>query len=93
MRRTATVQEDALSPDEARELAGLVAAADLPAGASEQGERAMTASPDAFHYRLTVEVGGRKYSLQLSDTDMPARLRPLINWLTKRASAGGASTS
>lgn len=87
MRRTCTVDSDALPAEEAEEVRSLVQAADIATLASHPA-RSDSIRPDAFRYRLTIEIGGRQHTVEVTDTDMPASLRPLVKWLAKRASAG-----
>jgi hypothetical protein len=90
-RRAYAVDADTLPADEAKELRDLVQAADFSAlGARPTGEGASPARPDAYHYRLAVEGGGQRHTITVSDTDMPTALRPLVKWLTKRASPGSS---
>ncbi|HEX7176189.1 MAG TPA: protealysin inhibitor emfourin [Pyrinomonadaceae bacterium] len=91
MRRSFKVDTDELAADEAEELRGLLAEADIPSAASRQNaERAGAARPrpDAFHYRLVVEDDEDTRTVVASDADMPESLRPLVQWLTKRSTPG-----
>lgn len=82
----AAADEDALGPEERDELRKLVADADpwtLPAALAPPVPR-----PDRFHYRLTVEDGGRRREIRLSEEALPERLRPLVRWLEQRMGPG-----
>lgn len=74
-----------LSPEEAQELYGLVAQLDIASLATHLINK--PPKPDTFLYRVVVEDHGGQYTIQASDADMPASLRPLIEWLTNLALA------
>ena len=91
MRLSAMINSESLSQEEARRLRELVDAAgffELPREiiGPEQGT-------DRFLYTLTVEVQGRRHTVQTSEAAAPAALRSLINWLTKVARRQQRSTS
>lgn len=89
MRMTATVNTESLSPDKARELRDMVDAAaffDLPALIA-----APTLEADRFRYKLTVEVEGRRHTVEMSDAAVPDALRPLLQKLTVAARSPGSS--
>jgi len=82
-RMVATVDTESLSEEEARLLRSLVDAArffDLPPTIS-----APVRIPDQFQYRLTVEVEGRRHTVEMSEATAPAELRPLLRRLTEVA--------
>jgi hypothetical protein len=83
-----TVSLDAaeLPEEEARELERLIREADvfdLP----RFGFASPGAAVDAFEYDLRVAWGKRRRHVRLDDTQVPARLRPLLNYLAVRAGA------
>ena len=86
MRRPAlVVRTDALTPDAARELTELVAAArsappPAPGGAGP--------APDAMGYSITVEDGGQPALLRQSDTGMSRAFAALLDWIRRHAGAG-----
>jgi hypothetical protein len=84
-RRSCTVDADSLPEGEAKEFHDLVREANVPALAGHSPAEGEPARPDAFRYRLTLEDGGRQHALEVGESAMPATLRPLIKWLTKRA--------
>ena len=86
MRRTCTLDIDNLPADEANEFRKLLEGADV-ASVPANTSRSVAVRPDAFRYRLAIEVDGRQNIVEVSDADMPASLRPLVKWLAKRASA------
>jgi hypothetical protein len=87
-RRTLALDADALPAPEAEELRGLVRAAGAAlAGQSSGGG---PDRPDAFRYRLTIDDGGRRHTIEVGEREVPPALRPLLNWLAKRASPGKA---
>ena len=80
MRAAATVDTESLPQEEARKLREMVDASDffnLPAKfpAPERGA-------DYFLYRITVDDGGRKHTVEVSEPSVPAQMRPLIKSLT-----------
>ena len=83
IRTTATIDAGSLSPEEARRLRELVDNAgffDLPPVLSASAPGA-----DRFQYKITIETGNRKHTVELSDAAAPASLRPLLQWLTQAA--------
>ena len=69
-----------LPPTEAEEVARLVDSAhffELP-----QAIRATQPGADRFRYKLAVEAGVQKHSIEVDDAAMPEKLRPLLSWLT-----------
>jgi len=73
-----------LPAEEAARLRSLVAEADLDA-AGDAAARATVPVPDAYHYRLTVVAGGRRWDLSLSDPQVPPDLRPLLRTILASA--------
>ncbi|GAA2786689.1 hypothetical protein GCM10010470_21270 [Saccharopolyspora taberi] len=82
------------------ELATSVRAADLDdesrgvlerhleqAGVERLAERSPITGPgaDMFQYEVTVERGGTRSSVVVSQTALPEELRPLVEWLEQRA--------
>ena|ERR1700754_4065543 len=87
MNRDYTVDLANLPAEEAEELQKLITQLDIAGLASHPISK--PPQPDAFYYRVVIEDHGGQYTIQTSDADMPASLRPLVEWLTKRASLGG----
>jgi len=83
MRLTATIDGEALAPDEQRQLEELVTAADFFALPG----RLATPSPgaDRFQYRVTVERGDQRHTVVVEEAASPPALRPLMEWLTRAA--------
>ncbi len=83
MRLVATVDSQTLPLEEAGNLDGMVETAgffDLPSVIA-----AKTPGPDRFQYRLTVETPDRRHRVEVDEAAAPARLRPLLEWLTTLA--------
>lgn len=83
IKMTAVLDTESLPPGDARRLQEMVDASgflNLPEffPAPEKGA-------DYFQYKLTVESEGRKHPVEVSEPSVPAKLRPLIDWLTKAA--------
>jgi hypothetical protein len=79
-RLVATVDSQMLPPEDAGNLHGMVEAAgffDLPSVIA-----AKTPGADRFQYRLTVETPDRRHRVEVDEAAVPARLRPLLEWLT-----------
>jgi hypothetical protein len=81
--RTASVDTDSLSDEESRQLHELVARA----GVSELAGRrpAESAARDQYAYLLTVEHSGQSHRIEVTDSDMPASVRPLVDYMRSRA--------
>jgi hypothetical protein len=81
---SASVATDQLPAADASELEWLVASA----GLREMQTGAPGALPDAYMYRLSTTFDdGSQHEVELSEVTVPPRLRPLIRWLTSRATA------
>lgn len=81
LRLSATIESDSLSNQEADELCKLVEDAgffDLPADITSP-----KAQPDQFVYAVTVETEARRHSVRVDDSAAPARLQPLLDWLSR----------
>lgn len=79
----ATVDADSLPRLEAEKLDKLVEEAnffDLPAHITAPSQGA-----DQFEYKVTVERGGQRHTVETSDQAAPDALRPLLRELTLRA--------
>jgi hypothetical protein len=83
MNRNYTADLAELSAEDADELRRLVAQLDIAGLANHLINK--PPRPDTFFYKVVVEDHGGQYTIQASDADMPASLRPLIDWLTKRS--------
>jgi len=83
MRLATTIQSDNLSAEEAGKLWDLIEAAsffDQPATSPGPVPGA-----DRFQYKIAVEAGDRRHTIQVNDAAGPAELRPLGQWLTNAA--------
>lgn len=79
MRTSVNLDTKSLPKDEADKLHELVDKAgffNLPASFPVPKRGA-----DYFQYRLTVEMDGRKHTVEVSDPEVPASLRPLLQSL------------
>lgn len=73
------VELNSLQPDQASRLMNMVEKADffnIPSNLS------MSATPDEFHYKVTVDNGGEHHIVRATDTTMPKTLQPLVRELT-----------
>jgi hypothetical protein len=76
--QTKIVDSASLSQQEAASLHQMMDAAgffELPSTISS------TPQPDRFQYRITVEQEGKQHSVEVGETAVPAKLKPLLNWL------------
>jgi hypothetical protein len=86
-RRSYTVDTADLAPDEAQALTALVQASGiLAAGEDAAAPRAV---PGRYTYRITVEQDGQRHCVRVSEVDLTDTLRPLVDWLSQRATASG----
>jgi hypothetical protein len=79
IRQTTSVDTTRLAADQAQELVVRVDAANffaLPAII-----RSPRPQPDRFQFALTVEDDGRRHTVTVSESSVPAELRQLIEWL------------
>lgn len=81
LRLSATIESDSLPNQEADDLCKLVEDAgffDLPADITSP-----KAQPDQFVYAVTVETEARRHTVRVDDSTAPARLQPLLDWLSR----------
>jgi hypothetical protein len=82
MRWTAQVDSANLSPEDAQKLAKLIADARF----FDQPEHfPATEVPDGFGYTITVEMNGKRYTVNMAQDTVPAEMQPLVEWLSSRA--------
>jgi hypothetical protein len=83
MRLVATIDGEALAPDERAQLEELISAVDFFA----LPERLASPLPgaDRFQYRITVEQGEQRHTIVIGEATTPPALRPLLEWLTRAA--------
>ena len=81
MQFAATIDGEALTPDERAQFEELITAVDFFA----LPERLVAPSPgaDRFQYRVTVERGEERHTVVISEAVAPPALRPLLDWLTR----------
>ena len=79
----AAVDEKDLAPDEAQKLRRLVEEADF----FNLSKKIMPRSPrpDRFQYELSLEESSRQHTVTTSEEVLPAKLKPLVNWLMEKA--------
>jgi len=82
LRQKLEIDTDDLTPDDARDLLGLVKHAQRSrVNPDPHSDR----SRDAFRYRVTITDGDVTHTVTASDAEMPEALVPLIDWLSDRA--------
>lgn len=79
---TKAIDTQDLSPSETQQLEQLVKESNFfqltsIAEASPQ--------PDRFGYTLSIEMNGRTHSIELSETNLPERVRSIIEWVQAHA--------
>lgn len=79
---TKTIESQNLSPTEAEQLENLVKESNF-----FQLTSIVEASPqpDRFGYTLSVEMDGRKHSIEVSETNLPEKVRSLVEWVQNKA--------
>lgn len=80
------IDTGSLPPEEANKLKKMVAEAgffDLPAQLSSP-----TPGADQFQYKVTIEEGDRRHTVETDDQAAPDSLWPLLRELTVRARSG-----
>ena len=83
LRLIATVDAGALALEEARKLQAMVEEArffELPSTLSH-----VQPGADRFQYTVTVEIQGRRHTVEIAEGAAPPRLRPLLDRLTAKA--------
>jgi hypothetical protein len=76
------VDEKDLAPDEAQKLRQLVEEADFFNSPGKMMAR--SPQPDRFQYELRLEEKGRQHTVTISEEAMPAKLKPLVQWLMEK---------
>jgi hypothetical protein len=77
------VDEKDLAPDEAQKLRQMIDEAgffNLPGRIIPRSPQ-----PDRFQYELKLEKDGRQHTVTVSEEVLPAKLKPLVNWLMGKA--------
>ncbi|MGB7573906.1 MAG: protealysin inhibitor emfourin [Thermodesulfobacteriota bacterium] len=77
------VDEKDLAPGEAQKLRQLVEEADFFNSPGKITSR--SPQPDRFQYELRLEEKGRQHAVTVSEEVMPAKLKPLVQWLMGKA--------
>jgi hypothetical protein len=83
MRMACEIVSEQLRPDEQQRLSQLVADSGL-----FEMRAARYQDPDGadrFEYAITIDTGSGTHAVRVAEARLPARLRPLIRWLTKAA--------
>jgi len=79
IRLRGSIDTDTLPPEEAKSWQALVEKAQL--GRIRQSSRAGGRTRDSFEYWLTVEEGGKRSSVRMTDETLPPSATPLIDRL------------
>jgi hypothetical protein len=79
---SAHVNTDQLSPSDADAVRQLTASARM----DELKDSSPNPMPDVYTYRLVLTTDkGERREVELTETSIPSRLRPLLRWLTEIA--------
>lgn len=79
---TRTIDTQDLSPSESQQLENLVNESNF---FQLNSITELSPQPDRFGYTLSVEIDGRKHSIQLSETNIPDKVRSLLEWVQSRS--------
>ncbi len=79
---TRSADTDSLSTEDARQLRDLVDGLDFEA--MQHLPESTRSVPDAFQYDLVISRGAENLRLRVRDPDVPAELRPLIQFVMQR---------
>jgi hypothetical protein len=82
MNRGMSLDQD-LTPEDARHVRALLP----PEFFSLESSRDSGRNPDMFRHEIAVTVGDRSHRVILAEDEVPASLRPLVDWLQAKASA------
>jgi hypothetical protein len=80
---TRTIDTQDLSPTESQQLENLVNESNF---FQLNSITELSPQPDRFGYTLSVEIEGRTHSIQLSETNIPDKVRSLLEWVQSRSS-------
>ena len=78
-----SLKEEDLEPEEAEQVRALVEAADLPGLAARSPLAGRGA--DMYQYELEVTRNDSKHCVRIAGSAVPARLKPLVELLERRA--------
>jgi hypothetical protein len=87
-RRVCEVDTERLPTEEAAAVKALVMTANLPELARRSHASVQRARADDTYYEIGVQDQGQSHNVSASQLDMPAELRPLVQWLSNRAAPG-----
>ncbi len=82
IRLTKTLDTASMTKEEAQELARLVEEADFFDQSSAPGA---VRGADRFQYAVTVESEDGRHSVRIGEEAVPEKLRPLLDYLTDKA--------
>ena len=77
------VDEKDLVPDEAQKLREMIEKADFFNSPGKIMSR--SPQPDRFQYELRLEEKGRQHTVTMSEEALPAKLKPLVQWLMEKS--------
>jgi len=79
---TKTIDTQDLSPSEAKQLEQWVRESNF-----FQLTSIVEASPqpDRFGYTISVEMSGRTHAIDVSETNIPEKVRPIVEWMQARS--------
>lgn len=79
---TKTIDTQDLSPSEAQQLEKLVRESNFFQFTSIAEA---FPQPDRFGYTISIEMEGRSQSIEVSETNMPESIKPIVEWVQTRS--------
>ncbi|MER3434470.1 MAG: hypothetical protein C4288_13855 [Leptolyngbya sp. ERB_1_1] len=79
---TKAIDTQDLPPSEAKQLEALVKESNFFQLTSIVES---SPQPDRFGYTISVEMNGRTHTIDVSETNMPEKVRPIVEWMQARA--------
>lgn len=79
---TKTINTQDLSPSEAQQLEEMVRESNF---FQLNSISEAFPQPDRFGYTLSIEMEGRTHSIDISETNMPESVKPIVEWIQTRS--------
>lgn len=84
LNRSLELKSDTLSTEEQDHLSSLINSS----GFFDTKEITSSGAPDQFNYKVTIKSGNKENTVELGESDIPDKLRPLIDFLTAKLRSG-----
>jgi hypothetical protein len=89
MHMSTTIDTKTLPPNDAKDVQDLIDSSQFfqvpPNSASLETSKASKGAADYFTYKITVENGEKKHSVECNDLNMQPKVKRLVNFLTKHS--------